>query len=319
MIVEGTTSSVDGMMQGIAQEFYREGELLPVRTTTDPSSPDYGKPMHELSFIWTVTNPRDRLVYCKPIDIYNLVGLWVWMLSGSEEVAPIDFYNPVARRFVDEETNAQRLRASWGARLFGNGSVDKTIRLLRSSPDTRRAIIPVFSPEDVGHESRNLPCLASIQFATRNGKLNAYVTMRSQAAVGVLPYDAFLLTMLQEYVAMRVGIPLGEYTVFMPLCGVRAPEWDTIISMATARIEMEDGAMMDMPPLDPGHLSLFLACERKARAGHFPDESSLLPLYWGDFIELAYTKAKKYNLPPNLAAFPLDFIQNCALREKTNK
>lgn len=295
-----------------------------IRLTGDFSSPDLNKPMLEIPFIMTITNPRDRLVYCKPIDIFNLVGLWVYLLSGSEEVGPIEYYNPVARRFVDEEVDAKRLRATWGARLFGTGSVARCIALLQQSPQTRRAIIPVLDQSDVGYASRNLPCLASIQFAMQAGQLNAYVTMRSQAAVGVMPYDLFLLTMLHEYVAMRSGLPLGSYTHFAPLCGIRQNEIPIITHMLQSRNQWFDKPMPEMEPLQPGHLALFLACERAIRRGVGPmgNKGPLaimeqLPRYWRDLLVIS--QAKKEGILPlggmDIYTFPETFIQQCIQRE----
>jgi hypothetical protein len=271
-----------------------------IRITTDLTSPDKDQPMLEFPVLLRIRNPLDRLVWSKDMDIFNYVGLWIYLMSGSNKVEDINFYNPIARRFVDEETSATTLRANWGERIVATGALSRAIALLRSSPSTRRAIIPVLQSSDVGYESRNLPCLASIQFATQAGRLNAYVTMRSQAAVGVMPYDLFLLTMLHEYVAMRAGIELGEYVHFAPLTGIREREIP-IIKQITANHRC--GLSIPMYPmerLEPGQLAQFFMLERKARRGDPPDvlDFQSFPRYWWSLLEVTYAKKHLAEAPP---------------------
>ncbi|HET7713000.1 MAG TPA: thymidylate synthase, partial [Patescibacteria group bacterium] len=249
-------------------------------------------------------------------DLFNLVGLWIYLLSGSESVHPIEFYNSVARRFVDEGSNPVRLRASWGSVLFGSGAVDRVISILRASPQTRRAVIPVLRVEDLGVASRNLPCLTAVQFSVQGGRLDCYVTMRSQAAMGVMPYDLFLLTMLHEYVAMRTGIPLGEYTHFAPLCGIRESEAPFLADTASSPVMPQ--TMPPMEKLEDGKLALFHYCERKIRnTGTLPEEINQLPNYWRDFLSITFVKkclktqnevAARRAALESITTFPREFL-----------
>ena len=286
------------------------------RVTSEPSSPDREKPMMEISVLLEVANPRDRLVYCKNVDIYNLVGQWIYLLSGSESVHPIEFYNPIGRRFVDEETNATRLRGAWGARLFGTGSITKAIDLLRESPGTRRCVIPVWEQDDLGKNSRNVPCLTSVQFSIKGGRLDCFVTMRSQAAVGVMPYDLFLLTMLHEYVSVRTGVPMGEYVHFAPLCGIRESEVETLRKMEKSTVLPTE--MPPMEKLDSGKLALFHYCERKIRrTSIYPiEEVEQLPAYWRGFLVLALLKAGTRLSFQQIKTFPKDFLDRNLPDEK---
>jgi hypothetical protein len=56
-----------------------------------------------------------------------------------------------------------------------------------------------------------VPCTLSLQFLIRDKRLNCIATMRSNDIVWGLTYDVFNFTMIQEYVAVKVGIPLGDY------------------------------------------------------------------------------------------------------------
>lgn len=269
----------------------REGyDLFNIRQVEDETSPDKEKPMLEDSILFEITNPRDRLVYSKPMDLFNYAGLWMWLLRGDELAQNIAFYNDVARRFVDEEVSNSRLRASWGSRIVGSSALSKCIGLLREVPNTRRAVVPVFIPDDVGFESRNLPCLVSIQFATKNRQLDMYVTMRSQAAYGVMPYDMFLLTMLHEYVAMRSSHDLGTYYHWAPLLGLRQSEMKWVTAVATHDVN-ESVSMEHMPDFEPGKKAHFLDIEAKARrTGQFDFELMSMPPYWASLLWTTVTR-----------------------------
>lgn len=266
------------------------------RTTDDFSSPDRGKPMPEISVILQISDPTDRLIYAKPVNIFNMVGLWIYLLRGSDKLSEIEFYNPIARKFVDEEISITRLRANWGERIFGTGAIARIITLLRTNPSTRRAVISVFSQHDIGIESRNLPCLSSIQFLLNDHKLDMYTTMRSQAAIGVMPYDLFLLTMLHEYVSMRADADIGTYHHICPAFGIRDNEFPILKD-----IFIRDGGKMwegtpkmpAMEPLEPGKKALFLDCEAWIRTGwvkRYRDQEHLLPPYWRGLLNVTYAR-----------------------------
>lgn len=332
-------TSVDDAFKSVCKDFYddpviadgmfhsEKGNLRSswVRETMDDSSPDRGKPMLEKSIMLEIENPRHRLVYAKDTDIFNYVGQWIYLMGGSEHVDPISFYNPIARRFVDEGVDPVRLRASWGSRLFGNGNVERLIDLLNRSPHTRRAVLTVFAAEDLAVSSRNLPCLVSMQFVLQGGKLNCFTTMRSQAAVGVMPYDLFILTMLHEYVAMKTNMELGTYTHFAPVCGVRVneiPILRKVVGVGPTHAE----SMPEMSELQPGQLALFHASERAIRRNKRAGDYYTLPHYWQSFLMLAIVKESlNLQLPyfnegifmdGGSSAFPRSYLEKAAASVK---
>ncbi len=57
--------------------------------------------------------------------------------------------------------------------------------------------------------------MQTMQFLIRGNKLHCLVTMRSQSALMVMPYDLFLYTMFHECVAATIGVDLGTFTQFV--------------------------------------------------------------------------------------------------------
>jgi len=252
------------------------------------SSPDYDKCMLEQSLLLEIADPRDRLMYLRPMNIFNMVGLFMYLLSGSDALSDIEFYNPLARKFVDEETTSKTLRGNWGTRLFATAALPRAIEQYRQNPQTRRAYVPVFSEDDIGYPSRNIPCLAGIQLVSSHDDLHLFATMRSQAAWGVMPYDLFLLTMLHEYIALKTESKLGSYTHFAPLTGIREDEVPKINNYLKKWTTTHVRARMEpMDMLVPGQKSLLLLCERQIRKdGRWPDEVKKLPKYWQSLLKI---------------------------------
>lgn len=93
------------------------------------------------------------------------------------------------------------------------------IDLLRRCPEARRAIIPIGSFED--YRMLYPPCLRSVQFLVRNGKLDMLTTWRSRDWAGAAATNMYGLVRLQEYVAGKLGIPVGRYIDFSASAHIR--------------------------------------------------------------------------------------------------
>jgi len=82
----------------------------------------------------------------------------------------------------------------YGPRLFeqrGHDQVGNVLDLLRSNPQSRRAVIQLFNAEDISRYHREVPCTTTMQFMVRDGRLHMLTTMRSNDAyIGLLLHDA---------------------------------------------------------------------------------------------------------------------------------
>lgn len=87
---------------------------------------------------------------------------------------------------------------------------------------TREAVITIHDPvaddftwkggEQVILPTKDTPCTRSIHFMVVNGKMNCYVDIRSNDLIwGFSAVNVFNFTLMQEYVAAIVGVPVGEY------------------------------------------------------------------------------------------------------------
>lgn len=84
------------------------------------------------------------------------------------------------------------------------------IEELRRNPYSRRAVIDVRDPADIG--SNEPACLQHIQYFVRDAALHCKVLFRSNDAVKATFMNAFALVMLQKKIADELGIAVGTYT-----------------------------------------------------------------------------------------------------------
>lgn len=107
---------------------------------------------------------------------------------------------------------------------YGNGTVAVVDQLkfvidkFKQDPTTREAVITIHDPiaDDFnGKEilrTKDTPCTRSIHFMIVDGKMNCYVDMRSNDLFwGFSAVNVFNFTLMQEYVAAMVGVPVGVY------------------------------------------------------------------------------------------------------------
>ena len=142
------------------------------------------------------------------------LGEFCWHASGSRELAPLEYYAPRWREFSDD---GSLIRGScYGYRIFGSyeegiSQWERVKAILRSDVSSRRAVLYFGDSTAVDPQAKDVPCVNTIQFLVRDGRLDAFVSMRSNDVMWGLPYDIFLFTMLQELLACELRIPLGNY------------------------------------------------------------------------------------------------------------
>lgn len=221
---------------------------------------------------FVIAHPRNRLTTI-PGRRWNAslaVAELAWNLRGEQAVDPLAFYVPRWREFADEDG---RLRGScYGASIFcpdsGAPSQWEQVRtLIQNDPESRRAVISLRRERDVSAPTNDLSCTNTIQFIVREGKLHAFVNMRSNDVIWGVPYDIFLFSTLQEMMAVELGLALGKYYHYAASLHVyeRHFELATIMSRVDTS-QLDDG---EMPAIQStGSLLKLAENESNIRAGN---------------------------------------------------
>jgi thymidylate synthase len=219
--------------------------------------------------------------------IFSAIGELLWYLSGSNEVAFIEYY---LSHYAGSGENGL-VWGGYGPRLLdfdGVNQLDFVVSKLRSNPSSRQAVIQLYDHEDaVGHHN-DIPCTCVLQYFVREGRLCAVVYMRSNDAYLGLPHDVFAFTFLQELIARSLGVPLGSYVHVAGSFHV----YETKLALVREFLDegwQSNAPMPSMPIGDPWQaVGRLLELERAIRvhavepvAATFDSEP-----YWGDIGRL---------------------------------
>ena len=298
MLIE-TSDNMDALYLNSLLSLASDGNRVSgVGDSSSPGSSDSF--IEESPAVITLTNPRHRVTRARKLDVFNAVGQFLWIISGSTKQEDIEFYNDIAKFFADDDSG--ELYGPWGERI--SPQLDSIVSTLQKDPSSRRAIIPVFIPKDVGYSSRNLPCCSSIQFLIRDGRLSCNVTMRSSNALGVLPYDLFMLTMVHEYVASFIPAPLGEFRFIANSFHIYEKDMDRLRDLLdnSKTFNPRMDSYYPMPPMPSNQQSPSEFTEellniessiRKGLIGYKDLDSISIDPYWKDILRIVTARFSK--------------------------
>ncbi len=172
-----------------------------------------------LNMSFTLADPIDRVPYLasRKVNIVFHFAEALWYLWGRNDLEMISYYAPQMRSYsIDGKT----LRGSaYGSRLFRQqpgaecSSFDQVLDLIREDSATKRAVMTMFRPEELAVPGNvDVACVIALQFLLRDGKLHAICFMRANDAGQGLLSDVFSFTLIQEFAARQLNVPVGTYT-----------------------------------------------------------------------------------------------------------
>jgi hypothetical protein len=141
----------------------------------------------------------------------------IWMLSGSNDLEWISFYN---KRMSEYSDDGKTLSGSaYGYHWIQNYGFDQLLTSaieLAQEPESRRVVVSHWNPyEDLRNQgSKDLPCNLQILFrVTDRSTLNMTVYNRSNDFIyGQVGSNAVHFSLLLEFMAAVTGYSVGKYT-----------------------------------------------------------------------------------------------------------
>lgn len=89
---------------------------------------------------------------------------------------------------------------------FDLGDLGDVVALLRRSPGTRQAYLPVWFPEDTGTvHGQRVPCTLGYHFLIRGGRLHCWYYMRSCDLIRHFPDDAYMAGRLTQWICHQLA------------------------------------------------------------------------------------------------------------------
>jgi len=191
----------------------------------------------------------------------------LWILAGRKDVAWISQFN---RRIKEYSDDGKVFGGAYGDRMrnvkcWGMENIDQieeVVRILRVDPESRRAVIQIWdaSRDLVGQTGKkDIPCNDLIMFKIRDDALHMTVCNRSNDLIwGCYGANAVHFSMLHEYLAAHIGVPVGVYRQVSDSLHVYTenPQWEKLCESAPYALKTIDpykyGDVSPYPLLEPG-------------------------------------------------------------------
>lgn len=132
-----------------------------------------------------------------------------WVVSGRNDVKPLKHFIENYDQFSDD---GQTLHGAYGYRLrhhFKRDQIEAAINELTTSPASRRVVMTLYAPDDLGFDSKDIPCNTQVSLRRVRGRLEMTVSNRSNDLWLGVPYNWFVFRVLQHLIADRLGIACG--------------------------------------------------------------------------------------------------------------
>lgn len=154
---------------------------------------DWGCQQRELSITMRVSHPLEE-----PMISRCFIG-------GAKELQ--QYVMEMLDGILDFEVEQGKWTYTYHQRM--GEQVQFVIDELRRNPSSRRAVISIRTPDDIG--SDDPACLQHLQYFIRHDKLDCVVLFRSNDACKATFMNAFALIMLQKRIADALGVEIGQY------------------------------------------------------------------------------------------------------------
>lgn len=200
------------------------------------------------------TEPRERVLF-SPLRDANPWLHFMESLGFLAGRADVDWYAYFAKRMRDYSDDGKELYGSYGRRWrswFGYDQLDWIVLGLQCNPNSRREVLTMWDPGSLddneeprvgsgdlyvgGHGGRDVPCNTHAYFDLRGGSLNMTVLNRSNDALwGMLGANAVHFSVLLEYMAAWLKVPVGRYVQFsnnVHVYPANLPRGETVYSLA---------------------------------------------------------------------------------------
>ncbi|WP_201618009.1 thymidylate synthase [Psychrobacter urativorans] len=149
------------------------------------------------------------------LNIFFAIMEVAWIYSGSNELKPLQTIIDNYGKYSEDNIH---LYGAYGYRIFnkfGVNQVEKVIKELLDSPESRRAVISIYAAGDLNNlTSLDIPCNISLLFKIRDNQLDMTVLNRSNDVYKGVPYNLFVFRLIQFYISRELDIQVGLHNHF---------------------------------------------------------------------------------------------------------
>lgn len=164
---------------------------------------------------------------------------FAWFIKGDNSLLPLQKVLPGYSKYSDDQVT---LNGAYGYRLrkcFGFDQIARAIDILKSDPASRRVVLQLWSPSDLGLSSKDIPCNTQVMLKIIDGALNFTVINRSNDLFKGVPYNIFLFYMLQVFISRHVGCGVGKQSHFTDSLHVYDNDISKIKSIVASNVNVD--------------------------------------------------------------------------------
>ena len=167
------------------------------------------------------SRPCERVLFSPARDANPFFHLYesLWMLAGRNDVAPLVKYTKQIGAYSDDgltihDAYGYRWREHFQRNHIPIDQLRVIIVRLQKDKDDRRCVLQMWDTlADLGNAGKAVPCNLTATFQVQDGLLNMVVFCRSNDIIwGCYGANAVHFSFLLEYVASKIGVPVGTYT-----------------------------------------------------------------------------------------------------------
>lgn len=161
------------------------------------------------------SRPWERVLFNEERDANPFFHFFeaLWMLQGRSDLKFVEYLLPRMRNYSDD---GWLIRGSYGGRWrhwFEKDQINQVVQNLLEYSGSRRAVISMWDPQrDVNNSHKDTPCNTTMHFQVHGERVEMTTFCRSNDIIwGAYGANAVHLSMLQEYIAMKLGIVSGTW------------------------------------------------------------------------------------------------------------
>jgi thymidylate synthase len=197
--------------------------------------PGRNQPTRELLHVaFSISQPRQRVVFARPFNPAQAVAEVIWILSGGNASGFLQEWNPRLKEYLD--AGSVSFHGAYGYRLGSWPSLPahaaEALRVglcdepkidqlraafeaLSTNADSRQVVLQIWNAEmdmpNPAPRSRDIPCNIVSHPMIRNGRLEWLQVMRSNDLFWGTPINFIQFMCLQEIMAGWLDVDVGEY------------------------------------------------------------------------------------------------------------
>ena len=279
------------------------------------NAPRGNRSRERLAAQFQLSDPSQRVPFLpsRRVNIVFNFAEALWYLSGRSDLDFIAYYASNMRRYSMD--GHCLTGTAYGAKIFGGPphQYDTIVELIRSDPDTKRAVIQIFDANELRvPDNIDVSCTLGLQFLLREGKLHAIAYMRANDVYRGMVSDLFSFTFIQEFLACELGAGLGSYTHVAGSIHAYEPDYPRVRAVLADPASAEPPPC-HLPPMPAGDnrsaLKSLLEVEEQLRLNKLRLPTNVdsldLPPYWAQVALLfeTYRRVKQREpLTPDLLA-----------------